>query len=495
MPVIVAGGSGTRLWPLSRELYPKQFLSLDDDHSILQRTLVRLAGEAFCEPTVVSNEEYRFLILEQAEQIGRPLRQVVLEPEGRNTAPAMTVAALLAGNEDAVLLVTPADHHIADQDRFEACLACACDEAVGGRIVTLGVTPTGPETGYGYIRCARKEVNPGSGAGTGKGPAARDSRSGQRRRDLPTALPVSGFTEKPDASRATAYLDSGEYLWNSGMFVMKAGVWLRAIGRFRRDILDACTVAVETGRTDGSFFRVGEDAFLKCPAESIDYAVMEKAASDPEFECMVVPFDGGWSDIGSWKSVWELGQKDAASNCTIGNVTLHDTRDSLIVAQDRLVAALGLRGMVVVETPDAVLVADLDESQTLGDLVKRLKRKGRVEATVHRRVYRPWGSYENIVSSDAYQVKCLIVKPGRQLSLQMHHRRAEHWVIVSGIATVVCGEQTLTLRASESVYIPSGTRHRLGNQTGEPLEVIEVQTGSYFGEDDIVRFEDDFGRV
>ncbi len=472
VPVIIAGGSGTRLWPLSRELYPKQFLSLDGDHSILQQTLVRLAGTGFGAPTVVSNEEHRFLILEQAEQVGQRLRQLVLEPEGRNTAPALTVAALLLQEANPILLMTPADHYIADKDRFHACLARACDQAAEGRIVTLGVKPTRPETGYGYIRVE----------------AGGDVRNAG-------ALTVLGFTEKPDMQTAEEYVSSGAYLWNSGMFVMHAEVWLRAMRRFREDILNACTRAVDSGRVDGAFFRAGRDAFLNCPADSIDYAVMEKAAGDPGFECVVVPFDGGWSDIGSWKSVWELADKDLDGNCVIGNAALQDTSDSMVISQDRLVSVLGVHGVVVAETADAVLVADLGKSQELGNMVKALKQRGGEETSVHRRVYRPWGSYENIVGSDGYQVKRLTVKPGHQLSLQMHHRRAEHWVVVRGTATVVRGDTQLSLSANESIYIPSGTRHRLGNESDVPLEVIEVQTGDYLGEDDIVRFEDDFGRV
>lgn len=472
VPVIIAGGSGTRLWPLSRELYPKQFLSLDGDRSILQQTLVRLAGPGFGAPTVVSNEEHRFLILEQAEEVGQRLRQVILEPEGRNTAPALTVAALLLREGNPVLLMTPADHYIADKARFHACLARACERAADGCIVTLGVKPSRPETGYGYIRV--------------------DAGGDLRNAD---ALPVRGFTEKPDAETAEDYVSSGDYFWNSGMFILHAEIWLRAMERFRPDILEACMRAVDSGREDGAFFRAGRDAFLQCPADSIDYAVMEKAAGDPEFECVVVPFDDGWSDIGSWKSVWELADKDKSGNCVIGNAALQDTSDSMVISQDRLVSVLGIHGVVVAETADAVLVADLGKSQALGGMVKALKRRGGGETSVHRRVYRPWGSYENIVESSGYQVKRLTVKPGHQLSLQMHHRRAEHWVVVRGKASIVRGDEQFSLSANESIYIPRGTKHRLGNDSGTPLEVIEVQTGDYLGEDDIVRFEDDFGRV
>jgi mannose-1-phosphate guanylyltransferase/mannose-6-phosphate isomerase len=472
VPVILAGGSGTRLWPLSRELYPKQLLSLGPAHSLFQETLLRVDGAAGAEgaaPLIVCNEEHRFHILDQAEAVGVAPRAIVLEPEGRNTAPALTAAALLLREADPVMVMMPADHAIEDRDAFRACLRSACEQARAGCIATLGVVPRRPETGYGYIR-----VRAGAGEAG--------------------ALPVEGFVEKPDADTAAAYAASGEYLWNSGVYVLRAGVWLRAIGRFRPDILAACEAAVARGARDGDFFRLDAASFRGSPSESVDFAVMEPASADAGFECRVVPYGGGWSDVGSWQAVWEQGRRDENQNVLSGDVAAQDTHNSLLLSEGRFVAALGCDNLVIAETADAVLVADLRASQGLSAFVRHMKESGREEALIHRRVYRPWGSYESLVRGDNYQVKRLVVRAGRKLSLQLHQRRAEHWVVVRGTAAVIRGEEALTLRENESVFIPPGTKHRLGNEGEVPLEVIEVQTGDYLGEDDIVRFADDFGR-
>jgi mannose-1-phosphate guanylyltransferase/mannose-6-phosphate isomerase len=466
VPVIVAGGSGTRLWPLSRELYPKPFLALTGGQTLLQDTLTRLPEAGYRAPLVICNEEHRFHILDQAAAIGVALDRIVLEPEGRNTAPALTAAALLLERGDPVMVMLPADHAVANRTRFAKCVARACAEAAKGKIATIGIVPESPETGYGYIH------------GVGKG-AVRS---------------VDRFVEKPGVAKAKKLVKSGEYLWNSGIYVVKPSVWLRAIRRFQADIHRACVDAVEAGERDGAFFRLGAQAFRKSPSDSVDYAVMERAAGDPEFKCVVVPFSGGWSDVGSWSAVRERGKQDRGGNVTSGDVVLEGTRNSAVFAEGRLVAALGIENLVIAETADAVLVADLDAAQSLGSFVHGLKGAKREEALIHKRVYRPWGSYEQLVTGPNYQVKRLIVKPGKKLSLQSHKHRSEHWVVVTGTATVVKGEQTLTLRENESVYLPQGTKHRLGNDGDAPLEVIEVQTGDYLGEDDIVRFDDAFGR-
>lgn len=464
--MVVAGGSGTRLWPLSRELYPKPFLALTGGQTLLQDTLTRLPGTDYKAPLVICNEEHRFHILDQAGAIGMALDRIVLEPEGRNTAPALTAAALLLERDDPVMVMLPADHAVANRARFAKSVARACAEAAKGKIATIGVVPEGPETGYGYIH------------GIGKG----------------SVRVVDRFVEKPKPAAARTFVKSGRYLWNSGIYVVKASVWLRALRRFRPDIHRACVDAVEAGERDGTFFRLGAKAFRGSPSDSVDYAVMEQAAGDPEFECVVVPFSGGWSDVGSWSAVRERGKQDRGGNVTSGDVVLEGTRNSAVFAEGRLVAALGCDNLVIAETADAVLVADLGAAQSLSSFVRGLKKANREEALIHKRVYRPWGSYEQLASGPQYQVKRLIVKPGKKLSLQSHKHRSEHWVVVTGTATVVKGEQTITLQPNESVYLPQGTKHRLGNDGDTPLEVIEVQTGGYLGEDDIVRFEDAFGR-
>ena len=461
-PVILSGGSGTRLWPLSREHYPKQLLSLIGDATLLQQTVQRLDGmKAVARPTFVCNEEHRFLVGEQVRQIDGNAAKIILEPTGRNTCPAVTLAALALREQtpDAVMLVMPADHVIKDRTAFCAAVEAALPIAGRGRLVTFGVVPTTPATGYGYIR---------KGAGEA----------------------VAEFVEKPDAATAARYLESGSYFWNSGIFLMRVGTWLDEVRRFAPDILDSCTAAFVGGRQDGDFYRVERQAFLQCKSDSIDYAVLEKT------DCAaVVPLDAGWSDVGAWSNLWEVSPRDANGNVTRGDVCLHDTSDTLLFAEHRLVAAVGLQNVVVIETSDAVLVLNRDRAQDVKHVVERLKKQKRSEHLTHRRVYRPWGWYEGVDGGERFQVKRLAVKPGAALSLQMHHHRAEHWIVVRGTARVTRGDEAFLLSENESTYIPIGARHRLENPGTIPLEIIEVQSGSYLGEDDIVRFEDIYDRV
>jgi len=492
LPVILAGGSGTRLWPLSREEFPKQLLRLTGASSLLQETVMRMdglaeSGRIGVEPPIVScNEEHRFLTLEQLESIGREPGRIVLEPCGRNTAPALTLIALMyaAGEGDATLLVMPADHVIADLPAFHRGVMAGAHLASGNCIVTFGIVPDHPDTGYGYIE-------------TGAGLEGADGAH--------SACSVAAFVEKPDAPTAARYLESGRYLWNSGMFMMRPGVWLDAIGRFRPDILEACSRAVDAGAVDGRFYRVDSGAFEACPSDSIDYAVMErlpgtsrsedKPGSDAGARVAVVPLDAGWSDIGSWRALLDVDGGDDDGNVFQGDVFACDTENSLVLAGHRLVAAVGIKDAVIVETADAVLVADKNHAQDVRRVVEWLKRTDRAESKTHRRVFRPWGDYEQLDAGDRYQVKRLTVKPGAALSLQLHHKRAEHWVVVRGRAKVTRNEDTLYLEANESTYISIGTKHRLENPGPDTLEVIEVQSGAYLGEDDIVRFEDIYNRV
>ncbi len=476
-PVILCGGSGTRLWPASRENYPKQLLPLLGEESMLQATLHRLDGFGKAQvapPLVVGNEEYRFLIAEQLRSAGVEHKRLLLEPVGRNTAPAVTLAAsiALANGTDPVLLVMPADHVIGDPEAFRAAVAAGLGPAQDGVFVTFGVKPSRAETGYGYLRRgAADTAHPGT-------------------------FMLEAFVEKPDAATAQAYLASGDYLWNSGIFLFRASVWLAAITRLQPAMQSACEQALATLKQDGDFLRVGREAFASCPADSIDYAVMEKLRVHPELgAATVVPLDAQWSDVGSWDSVRDFADHDASGNVTRGDVLLEACRDSLVLAQSRLVALLGCRGVVVVETPDAVLVADQRCSQDVKKLVERLKSGGREEATMPRKVFRPWGWYDSLERGPGFQVKRIGVNPGASLSLQMHHHRAEHWVVVRGIGHVTNGDRVFDLHANESTFIPIGTRHRLENLTSEPLEIIEVQTGDYLGEDDIVRFEDRYARI
>ncbi len=474
-PVILCGGSGTRLWPLSREQYPKQLLALTGKETMLQATVRRIdaslagAGTQVLAPIVVGNEDYRFITAEQLRQVGVTPAAVVLEPVGRNTAPALALAALAAleGGDDAVLVVMPADHIIDDVKAFRAAIARAAVYAEAGKLVTFGIRPTCAETGYGYIRA---------------GAALAGLGGGQE---------IHAFVEKPDAPTAERYLASGKYLWNAGIFVMRASVWLERLGALRSEIVAACRAAFAARSQDRDFLRVGREAFAACPADSIDYAVMEKLAAG---EGVVIPFAAGWSDVGAWDALWQIDGKDGDGNVLRGDVMAVNTRDTLAISQSRLVACVGLVDAVVVETPDAVLVAHKSRIQQVKEVVARLKREGRTEADAHRKIYRPWGYYDSIDAGNRFQVKRIVVNPGAALSLQMHHHRAEHWIVVRGTARVTRGEETFLVSENESTYIPLGTRHRLENPGKVALEMIEVQSGAYLGEDDIVRYDDTYGR-
>ena len=473
-PVIIAGGSGTRLWPLSRATYPKQFLALHGRHSLFQQAALRLNNLAAADIgidslCVVGNEDHRFLALDQLAGLHLPPAAVLLEPTGRNTAPAMTLAALHATQHgrDPVLVVTPADQSIGDEAAFTAALQRAVRAAASGAFVILGVAPDRPETGYGYIRCER----------TGQG-----------------EMKVAKFVEKPDAKTAQRYLEDGGYYWNSGMFVVRASLWLKALGQFRPDILAATRSAWDGRIVDASFVRPDKALFEAIPSESVDYAVMEKCPDAAEFDIRMVPLAAAWSDLGAWDAVWQVSAKDAAGNATTGDALFSDTRDTLVHATSRLVGVIGLKDVVVVETPDAVLVADRARSQDVKNIVSQLQQAGRSEQTLHRQVHRPWGWYDSIDSGPRFQVKRIMVKPGASLSLQKHHHRAEHWIVVSGTAEVTNGDQVILLAENQSTYIPLGQMHRLANPGKVPLEIIEVQSGSYLGEDDIVRYEDTYGR-
>lgn len=477
-PVILCGGSGTRLWPASRENHPKQLLSLLGGATMLQATLQRMRGfsaATVSEPLIVGNEQYRFLIREQMHAAGFDDARLLLEPEGRNTAPALTLAALLAaaGGNDPLLLTMPADHIIGNEEVFRTTIASGLGAASAGAFVTFGVVPTRPETGYGYLHRG------------GPDPHAAG------------VFELAAFVEKPDLATARDYVRGGLYLWNSGIFLMRASAWLKAIATLQPEIERACREAVRDVRQDGEFLRVDREAFAACPSDSIDYAVMERLHDHPEIGvAKVVPLDARWSDVGAWDALWEVADgKDAGGNVARGDAILEESRGSLVLAQSRTVVALGCNDMVIVETPDAVLVADRNRTQDIKGLVSRLKEAGREEVLNHRKVFRPWGWYDSLENGPGFQVKRIGVKPGASLSLQMHHHRAEHWVVVSGVGRVTNGDRVFDLRANESTYIPIGTRHRLENLTDAPLEIIEVQTGDYLGEDDIVRFEDRYDRV
>jgi len=473
IPVILSGGSGTRLWPLSRELYPKQLLPLVGKGTMLQETLARLEGvDGLAAPIVVCNESHRFMVAEQLRAGGVTPHSIILEPEGRNTAPAVAVAAMTAvapGKErqrdqaDPVLLVLPADHVIRDPAAFRAAIALGLQAAQKGSLVTFGVVAHGPETGYGYIK-----------RGAGQGPV----------------WPVERFVEKPDLATAQTYVDSGEYYWNSGMFMFRASAVLEELRQLAPAIYDACVKATMGATRDLDFTRLPRKEFAACPSDSIDYAVMEKTR-----HAVVVPLDAGWSDVGSWSALHAAIPGDAAGNVAIGDVISVDSRDCYVQSTSRLVATVGLEGHVVVETKDAVLVAPKDRVQDVKRVVEALKKEGRYETSLHREVFRPWGSYDSVDAGERFQVKRLSVKPGATLSLQMHHHRAEHWVVVSGTARVTRGEETFLVEENQSVYIPIGAKHRIENPGKIPLHIIEVQSGSYLGEDDIVRFEDVYGRT
>ncbi len=474
LPVIMAGGSGTRLWPLSRAGYPKQFLVLSGNRSLFQQAVARLQGLAddtlaVQRPLIVGNEEHRFLVLDQLRETGVEPAAVVLEPTGRNTAPALTLAALQAldGGGDPVLVVTPADQTVTRPDAFTAAMRRAVAVAAGGGIAILGIVPDRPETGYGYIRTA----------------AADDGE----------AASVERFVEKPDLATAERYLAEGRYYWNAGMFVLRASVWLAALERFRPDIAAACRAAWAPRSTDAAFVRPGKAEFSAVPSESVDYAVMERCPGSG-IAIRMVELDAGWNDLGAWEAVWQVADKDAQGNASTGDVIVNDSRNTLVHATSRLVGAVGLDNVVIVETPDAVLVADRERSQEVKKIVQQLGAEQRGEHALHRKVHRPWGWYDSIDQGPRHQVKRIMVKPGASLSLQMHHHRAEHWIVVSGTAEVTNGDKVTLLGENQSTYIPLGQTHRLANPGKVPLEIIEVQSGSYLGEDDIVRFEDTYGR-
>jgi len=461
-PVLLSGGSGTRLWPLSREAYPKQFLALAGDDTMLQATWRRVAPIADLPPIVVAGEDHRFLVAEQLRQAGAPQAAIMLEPVGRNTAPAIAAAALQATADggDPLLLVLPSDHVVRDADAFRAAVRAAMPAADAGALVTFGIVPTAPETGFGYLHA--------------------DAGEGLRK--------VLRFVEKPDAATAQRYLDAGDHYWNSGMFLFRASRFLGELQRLQPAILDGTRAALAAARRDGDFIRLDRDAFAATPSDSIDYAVMEKTGS-----AMVLPVDIGWSDVGSWSALWDVAERDAEGNAHVGDVIAVDSRNSYAYAR-RLVALVGVDDIVVVETDDAVLVARKDRVQRVKDVVAQLKAGQRSQAALHREVHRPWGSYDSIDVGERFQVKRIKVKPGAALSLQSHGHRAEHWIVVSGTARVTRDRDVFELHANQSTYIPIGAKHRLENPGTEVLELIEVQSGDYLGEDDIVRYEDVYGR-
>lgn len=464
-PVLLSGGVGTRLWPVSRASHPKQLLALSGKLTMLQETVQRTSSLNAAAPIVVCNEEHRFMVAEQLRQMNLQSSALILEPQGRNTAPAVALAALqaVASDPESILLVLPADHLIADVDAFIAAVEKALPFACEHKLMTFGVVPTAPETGYGYIKCGS---------------------------DLAVDLyELERFVEKPDAATAQAYMESGCYVWNSGMFLLRAQTYLQELGKHAPDILSCCEQAMSAATVDMHFVRPDAQLFEQCPANSIDYAVMEKTEAGG-----VVALNCGWSDVGAWSALWEEADRDADGNVFRGDVIMDNCRGSYFRSESRLVAATGVENLVVVETADAILVADRDKVQDVKRIVTTLKQQRRTEATLHRRVYRPWGSYESLISSDRFQVKRIVVNPGQRLSLQMHHHRAEHWIVVSGTAEVTCEDKVFMLAEDESTYIPLGHKHRLANPGYIPLEIIEVQSGAYLGEDDIVRFEDVYGR-
>lgn len=464
--IILSGGSGTRLWPLSREAYPKQFLSLMSQESLLAETIERAVAIDQCNQVIgVTNEDHRFIVAAHLQrQCGSLNRNIILEPVGRNTAPAIALAAMMAqeSEADSILIVMPSDHVVENTAAFLKAVETAEKAAQEGHLVTFGIVPRSPNTGYGYIQT---EQSSGDWSA------------------------VTQFVEKPDQATAESYLKAGNYYWNSGMFLFRADRYLEELGKFRPDILDACRKAYANCQSDLDFTRVDRDAFAACPEESIDYAVMEKTN-----DAVVVPLDAGWSDIGSWSALWEIQPQDAEGNVCKGDVIIEDVHNSYIHSEGRLIAAIGLHDHVIVETDDVVLVADKNRVQDVKKLVAQVKAQDRQEYRFHKRVHRPWGTYEGIAMSDRFQVKRITVNPGAKLSLQKHHHRAEHWVVVKGTALVTRGEEETLLTEDQSTYIPLGVVHRLSNPGVIPLELIEVQTGSYLGEDDIVRYEDTYHR-
>ena len=469
IPVILAGGVGSRLWPASRSLQPKQFIEFPTmQGSLFQNTLSRLEGLSDLEdPIVVCNNNQRFLVAEQLRQLGKEHSNILLEPVGRNTAPAVALAALCAlqNSADPFLLILPADHVIEDQTAFQQAITQALQLAKQGKLATFGIVPSVPETGYGYI-------NKGAQLASGNGYC------------------VEQFVEKPNQETAQAYLDSGNYFWNSGMFLFSASTYLQELKRHAPDIFESCHQAYASLESSEDFQRIPEPIFASCPSDSIDYAVMEKTAS-----AVVVPLEAGWNDLGAWDAMWEVQAKDEQGNALSGDVLTFDVQDSYIQSQSRLVAVAGVRDVVVVETADAVLVTQRSQAQSVKHLVNQLQDHEREEGTLHRLVYRPWGSYESLSSRPGYQVKHLVINAGASISLQLHHKRAEHWIGLKGVALVTCGNKEFELQPNESTYIPVGSKHRLTNTSNQPVEIIEVQMGEYLGEDDIVRFEDRYDRV
>jgi mannose-1-phosphate guanylyltransferase / mannose-6-phosphate isomerase len=485
MPVVLCGGSGTRLWPLSRTGFPKQFLCLTGNESLFQQAAQRLAslgqdGIQVAPPLIVSGEDHRFLVTEQLREVGISLGAALLEPVGRSTAPALTLAALAAteNDQDPILVVTPADQTITHTAAFTAAVQQAIIQAAEGNIVILGVTPDKPETGYGYIQAS--SVNPNT--------SVIPANAG-----VHAPIPVQAFVEKPNLQTAQQYLQAGGYFWNAGMFVLKASVWLKALGQFRPDILQATQAAWASKTQDGSFVRPGKTEFAAIPAESVDCAVMEHCPGSP-LPIQMVALDAGWSDLGAWDAVWNVLPKDEHGNAHVGDVLQTGSHNTLVHATSRLVSLVGVSDLVVVETPDAVLVASKANSQDVKHIVSQLTAQKREEHTLHRKVHRPWGWYDSIDEGGRFKVKRIQVKPKASLSLQKHHHRAEHWIVVTGTAEITNGDKVLTLTENQSTYIPLGEVHRLANPGTIPLEIIEVQSGSYLGEDDIVRFEDTYGR-
>ncbi len=465
IPVILSGGSGTRLWPLSRRHYPKQFLPLVSNHTMIQETLLRLTGIAGLKaPIAVCNEDHRFMMAEQLREIDISPNAIILEPLGRNTAPAVALAALTAISEDDVLLILPADHVIEDVVAFQYAVNQAKTLAEQGYLVTFGIVPTEPETGYGYIKRSTENVGP--------------------------AYTVASFVEKPNLETAQRYLKSGDYYWNSGMFAFKASSFLSELQKFNPVMLEKCQQALKRAQIDMDFVRLDKEIFATCPSDSIDYAVMEKTE-----KAVVIPMDAAWNDVGSWSALWEVTEKDASGNAIIGDVFTVDTQNSFIHAHSKLVTVVGLSDVVVVETDDAVMIAAKDRVQDVKDIVDQLKAQGRVEADIHRKAYRPWGHYDLVDTGERHQTKRIVVKPGAKLSLQKHHHRAEHWVVVKGTALITKGDEQILITENESTYIPLGIVHCLENPGVIPLEIVEVQSGSYLGEDDIIRFNDVYGRV
>ena len=485
VPVIMSGGSGSRLWPQSRSLYPKQFLPLVNEQTMFQNTVARINGlQGITAPLVIANEEHRFLAAEQFRLMGRKASSIILEPVGRNTAPAVALAALKAvgskeessansqqptenSGDEPVLLVLAADHVIEDENAFHEAIEAALPAARDGKLVTFGIVPKHPETGYGYIKALNH-----------KGTKAQ------------SVFGVDEFVEKPDLETAKEYLESGDYFWNSGMFMFKASRYLEELKAFRPDILEACEKAMAVEHPDLDFVRLDEQAFKACPDDSIDYAVMEKTA-----DAVMVPLDAGWSDVGSWSSLWDISSQDEQGNAIQGDVILHDTRNTYVRSEKKLIATVGVDNLVITESDDAILVSSKDRVQDVKKIVERLKQENRSEARLHRKVYRPWGAYDSIDNGERFQVKRITVKPGAQLSLQKHYHRAEHWIVVKGTALVTNGDKEILLTENQSTYIPIGAVHRLENPGKFDLELIEVQSGGYLGEDDIVRLEDTYGRA